>query len=882
MKKIIKYGLITVASLVALSVIGIILLVTLVNPNRFKPQIIQATYQATGRKLALDGDISWKIYPNLGVTVRKVTLSNPDGFAKPNLVSVDSADVSVALIPLLSHKVIVKTLAIDGLDLALAEKNGKNNWTFTPVNQPSENNTGNNEKPQPLQLEMSKFSFTNANIAYDNFDKNQHYGVKNANLWIDTGFGGHIKFDQGQELIDLAKVSFKYNDSVAGELNFKVNNFSQPNYSGKIDLTKLQLNTVLDQFNIATAQRKNMQLLDNISLSGSVNGDINDLSVKDFAFNFSDKFKGKTSLDVKNLKKPSYSGSLDLEPFNLNQVLDSLNIAVRERKGKTLLNDFSISSSGFSGDTNNINLNGLKFAFGKTFSASFAKLAVNNFANPKFSGSMDIPTFNLNNVLDQLDIAVNERKGKTLFNEFSISSSGFNGDLNNISLNNLKIAAGKTVNTSFGKVTVNNIKNPQFSIADMNIAPMNLNQVLDNLGIAVKERQGKTILNNFAMSATSLNGTTNSVNMSNLKLTLGNFKPDFARLSVNNFKNPQFSGSVSVPTFSLNALMHDAGMEAPKIANKAVLDSIAVNTTFAGSTNSMNLTNLKAKIGQSSVSGNMNVSSFKPLAFNNDITIDQIDVSDFSDINGYKLPIKQLHLAGNTKIASNMDLATLNSNQNIQAGNITVQGISVDKLVLQLNDTINRSGQNNNNALNIAFNAMQATDAINKMKAQVDAYAKSGKKDLSQTTNLGTFSANATIVNGNASPSSVKLNGPSVTLNAAGSVGLAGKKAISYKASSQLLTQGINPIFQKLVFSSTITGTMDNPSASIDWGSLQQQILKYAVQQNKGQIQNAVKQQINNAVGQQINNALGQQTGNQAVDAVSQGVTNAIGKLFGN
>jgi hypothetical protein len=84
-----------------------------------------------------------------------------------------------------------------------------------------------------------------------------------------------------------------------------------------------------------------------------------------------------------------------------------------------------------------------------------------------------------------------------------------------------------------------------------------------------------------------------------------------------------------------------------------------------------------------------------------------------------------------------------------------------------------------------------------------------------------------------------------------------------------------------LIFSTKITGTIDNPSASLDWISVQQQIAKYLLEQNKSQVQNVVKQQINNAVGQQVQKAIGQQNGNQAVDTVSKGVTNAIGKLFG-
>lgn len=883
MHKALKYSLIGVAGLVTVSVAGVAIVVTTVNPNRFKPAIISAVYQATGRKITLDGDISWKIYPNLGVTVRDVTLSNPDGFESNNFMSLHSADVSVGLIPLLSHKVVVKTLIIDGLNVALVEKNGLNNWTFTPPTESTPATTGEGGKPQPLQLEMSKFSFTNSTITYDNYDKKQHYGVKNTNLAVDTGFGGSIKLDQDKQLLDLSKVSFQYNDSASGELNFKVNDFSNPNYSGTVKLDKLRLNAIMDQFEIAKAQRNGMKLLDDITLNGSISGDMNNLTIKDFNFNFSDKFKGNTSLTVKDLKNPAYNGSLNLEPFNLNQVLDYLNIAVKERKDKPLLNDFAISSSGFSGDTNNITLNGLKISCSKLINANFGKLVVKNFSNPHISGSMNIAPFNVNNALSGLGMSVKEIKNSTVLNEFTISADSFNADTNNLSVSGLKAASGKSFNTSFSSVTINNIKNPQFNFTGINIAPMNLNQVLDSLGIAVNERKGKAILDSFALTSSNFSGNVNSFNATNLKVDLGSIKPTFSRLSVNNPKNPQFNGVVSVPAFSLNTVMKQAGMEAPKIANKSILDNIAVTTNFAGSSNSMNLNNMKAVVGKSNISGNLDVSSFKPLAVKNNITIDQIDVSDFSNINGYKVPIRQLHLAGNAKMASDMNLATLTASQSVQAGNITLQGISLDKLVLELNDIVNKAGKGHNDVVAAVIDASQVTNSLNQMKAKVNAAIDpKGKRDYNQTTNLGSFNANATVNNGNVNPSNFKLAGPSVNLSGNGAVNLAGNRAINYKANSQLLTKGINPIFQKLTFASSVTGTIDNPSASLDWNSLQQQILRYVVEQNKGQIQNAVKQQVNQAVGNQVRQAIGQQNGNQAVDAVSQGVTNAIGKLFGN
>lgn len=882
MKKFLKYALISLISLIALAVIGVTLLVTLVNPNRFKPFIEKAVYESTGRKLTLTGDISWKIYPNLGVTVRDVSLSNPDGFKTPNLVALHSADVSVALIPLLSNHVVVKTLAIDGLDLALIKQNGVNNWTFTPPVTESSPSGAAGGAPQAFQLEMKDFSLHNSSIHFDDFDSKQHYGVDKTNLVVDTEFGGVIKFDQAADKLELSKVKLNYNDLVVGKFDFNLQHLANPEYAGEVEFSKLQLNALLDQFKIAQAARKDLHLLDNISFKGNLSGDKNNLTVKDLSFNFADKLKGKTSVVVKDFAKPSYSGSLDLEKFNLNQLLDSLNIAVAARKNKPLLNNFAISSNGFSGDMQNISLKGLQISVGDSLKASFGTLRVQNFSNPSVSGDVSLPTFNLNQTLDGLGIAVAERKNKPLLNSFAFSG-GFNATPTAANLSNVKISAGGLINATLGKLAVQNFSSPSVS-GDINLPTFNLNKTLDGLGIAVAERKNKPLLNSFAFSG-GFNATPTAANLSNVRTSFGNnLSASLGKLAIQDFANPKVAGDINLPTFSLNNVMRQLGMTPPALSNPKLLDTFALNSGFVASKNSLNLTGMHFKLAKSNLSGNLNLSSFAPVVFNENLTIDQVDVADFSDVSGYRVPMQQLKLSGNSSIASNLNFATLNGKQNIQIGNIRVEGVSLDKLVMQLNNTINSSGQGNDNVVKLLLNSAQVAQAVNNMKNDVQKYSKPGKRDLSQVTNLGTFNGNVAIVNGVINPSQFKLAGPSVALNGNGSLNLV-SKALNYQVNSQLLTNGINPIFKKMVFPSTISGTINNPSASLDWASIQQQLLKYMVENNKGQIQNVVKQQINNIIGnpqgnQQQNTPQNTQQ-NQAVDAVSKGVTNALGKLFG-
>ncbi len=632
---------------------------------------------------------------------------------------------------------------------------------------------------------------------------------------------------------------------------------------------------------IADAQRKNLKLIDNVVISGGATGDLNNVDLKDLTFNLSDTIKGKLNVVLKNIKNPNYSGSLDLEPFNLNSALDQLNIAVKERKDKPLLNNFAISSDGFTGTNKNININKLNLALGSQFTLALNNLKVVNFANPTVSGGISIPTTNLNSVLDGLNIATAERKNKPALNNFAFSANSFQATPENIKLAVADLTLG-TLKLHSNGLTINNLKNPNYN-GDFSIAELNLNQFLDSMDIAKAERKDKPLLNKFAASSTAFNGTVNNISLTNFKLKLGdNFNPSFSKLNVSNFANPIVAGHVNLPTFSANSIMPQLGLSVPDIHNKAILNNIALDSDFNASTNSAKLSNLKATVDKTTATGSMDVTSFKPLALTNNITINQLEVSDFSDINGYKVPMKQLQLSGNIKMNSQMEIASLTGKQSISVGNITVQGLNTNALVMQLNNTINNAGKGNKDVLTTAVNAAQTLNAINQLKAQVQAATKPGTRDYSQTTNFGAFNAQATINNGLINPSNISLTGGGIAdVTGQGSANLAGNKKIDYNATCKVTIKGINKVFEQLTIPAHISGTIDNPSASLGWTAIEQQLTKYLFEQNKAQVQNIVKQQINNAVGQQINKAIGQQNGSQATDAVSKGVTNVIGKLFG-
>ncbi|WP_324049751.1 AsmA family protein [Aeromonas caviae] len=113
MKKIIYILL----GLALAAVVAIAALVSLIDPNQFKPQLVEQVRKSTGRELVIQGDIGWRFWPSLGLSLEKVALRNPAGFAEPDLVRFEQGEASVGLLPLLSHKLEIGKVTLSGAHL---------------------------------------------------------------------------------------------------------------------------------------------------------------------------------------------------------------------------------------------------------------------------------------------------------------------------------------------------------------------------------------------------------------------------------------------------------------------------------------------------------------------------------------------------------------------------------------------------------------------------------------------------------------------------------------------------------------------------------------------------------------------------------------------
>lgn len=118
MKKIIYILL----GLALAAVVAIAALVSLIDPNQFKPQLVEQVHKSTGRELVIKGDIGWRFWPSLGLSLEQVALRNPAGFAEPDLVRFTRGEASVGLLPLLSHKLEIGKVTLSGAHLFIQTK----------------------------------------------------------------------------------------------------------------------------------------------------------------------------------------------------------------------------------------------------------------------------------------------------------------------------------------------------------------------------------------------------------------------------------------------------------------------------------------------------------------------------------------------------------------------------------------------------------------------------------------------------------------------------------------------------------------------------------------------------------------------------------------
>lgn len=130
-RSLMKIGAVIVAVLAVLAV-GLVIAIRSVHLDQVKAMLISQVKSATGRTLTIAGPLELKLGLVPSMVATGVTLSNPPGATRPEMVKLDRFEMEVALRPLLKKEIVVNRVSLSSPDILIeTEAKGPGNLAFS-------------------------------------------------------------------------------------------------------------------------------------------------------------------------------------------------------------------------------------------------------------------------------------------------------------------------------------------------------------------------------------------------------------------------------------------------------------------------------------------------------------------------------------------------------------------------------------------------------------------------------------------------------------------------------------------------------------------------------------------------------------------------------
>jgi len=124
-----RWILLTVIGVLPFAAIGTF--VASFDPEIFKPQIVNAVKQATGRDLVIQGRIYLALSLRPTIAADRVSFANAPGGSRADMVTLERIEARIALLPLLQHQLEIDSLSLVRPDVLLeTDAQGRGNWQF--------------------------------------------------------------------------------------------------------------------------------------------------------------------------------------------------------------------------------------------------------------------------------------------------------------------------------------------------------------------------------------------------------------------------------------------------------------------------------------------------------------------------------------------------------------------------------------------------------------------------------------------------------------------------------------------------------------------------------------------------------------------------------
>jgi AsmA protein len=350
MKKLLK----VVGVLLLLILVAVVGLIMFVDPNQFKPSI-ESLAKKQGIGLSIQGDLSWKLWPSIGLGAETVTLGSLDQSEKP-LAEIKQMSFLLAIKPLFSGNFQADHLVLSGVNLNLAvNEKGKNNWSFLTESKTTETKPTETGESS-LNMNIEKISIENSQITYSD--------------------------EQAKQLVQLTDFNLNLMDVNTQERSFPV--------SVKANVTSKSAND--PEMRVAVELSNQIKLDKQFQSVGLTEGKFQLTLLGKKQVPISMTYDVQLS-DLQN--KMSYKGNLNLESISLRDLLAQFDVQL-ETANQNAVSTLAFSSP-FEGDDQKIALNDIQLMLdGSTFKGSFA---INDFNKTAIKLNLQGDKLNLDDYL---------------------------------------------------------------------------------------------------------------------------------------------------------------------------------------------------------------------------------------------------------------------------------------------------------------------------------------------------------------------------------------------------------------------------------------------------------------------------------------------------
>ena len=174
--KALKFLMIGIAGLVVLAVLGVGAALMIVDGQFVKTRLERAMKEKN-RTLVIDGTPKLRLFPVAGLALGKTTLSEPG--SDKLFVSIESAEVALRVMPLLSGEIAVETLKLSGLKANLVRrKDGSMNFADLAGGK----GKADGKPEEPPNLRIAEMDVEKVQLAYRDEASGQELNIAELNL----------------------------------------------------------------------------------------------------------------------------------------------------------------------------------------------------------------------------------------------------------------------------------------------------------------------------------------------------------------------------------------------------------------------------------------------------------------------------------------------------------------------------------------------------------------------------------------------------------------------------------------------------------------------------------------------------------------------------